>query len=233
MKPYLLVTFLGASLAALGCGGGSATPYVGGSCPTTFTPCGGNLVGTWRIKADCISTSSSSSSSCPGMSTSLAPGSSYSASITFGANGTLTETVSGNMTETISYPPACLGSDAGATQACADYSKRMQSALAQVGDAGSTPIQSITFSCSANSSGTCVCNEGLTYKTYSFTGSYAVSGTKIMITALSGPGMPDGGVGDAGTNAPTDYCVSGKTLMIMGTSSSGSSSSSTVIVLTK
>jgi len=233
MKLLVLVTLIGVSATALGCGGGGATydgSPAGGSCPSTFTPCGGNPTGTWRLRTDCTSTSSSSNSSCPGQSTSTVPGSGYSATYTFNANGTLNILVSGSLTEVIRYPPECLYSDASATQACADRNKTMQSVVAMFGDAGSTTIKSLSISCAADSSGFCVCSETFNYGTYTITGSYTTSGTKLAVTALSTPGMPDGGAGDAGTSAPVDYCVSGNNLWI---GPSSSSSSSSVITLTK
>jgi hypothetical protein len=59
---------------------------------------------------------------------------------------------------------------------------------------------------------------------------HTISGTKIEVTSLSGPGMLDGGAGDAGTSDRADFCVSGNTLMIATTSSSGSGG---LIVMTK
>lgn len=234
MNSFSLATLTGTLLAVLGCGGSSTNSgglLGGGSCPSSFTPCGGNVVGTWHLKSECMAMSSSSSSACAGESFSFAPGSTYGITYTFGANGTLSASVSGNMTATLRYPAACLHSDAGAAQACSDLNKILQSSSQQVGDAGTNNIKSLSISCSADSSGTCVCNENIGYSPYSITGSYTTSGTKITITALSVSGMPDGGVGDAGTSSAEDYCVSGSTLMIHSTSSSGGSGS--VAVMTK
>jgi hypothetical protein len=228
MKLLPLVTLTGVSLAVLGCGGGTGTPggTLGGSCPSSFTPCGGNLVGTWHLETECTGSSSSSSVSCPGISISLG----YAATYTFGPTGTFTFSSPGSMSETVRYPAECLHSDAGAVLACADMSSAMQSAAQHAGDAGTSTITFTGGSCSADPSGICVCNESFTYSSTSGTGTYTTSGTKVTISSLSGTGMPDAGAGDAGTSLPNDYCVSGNTLMIQATSFSGST---TVIVMTK
>lgn len=232
MKLLPLVTLTGVSLAVLGCGGGTGTPggTLGGSCPSSFTPCGGNLVGAWHLKTECTNSSSSSSASCPDISVSLVPGSGYAATYTFDPTGTLTLSFSGSMSETVRYPAECLHSDARTVQACADLSKTLQSASQHAGDAGTSTITFAGGSCSADPSGICVCNESFSYSSSSMTGTYTTSGTKVTISSLSGTGMPDAGAGDAGTTSPNDYCVSGNTLMIQATSSSGST---TVIVMTK
>ena len=221
---------------ALGSGTGGSTAsgsdaaVDAGSCPSasTFTPCGGNVTGTWHLKFDECAFSSSSSS-C-GMSISISPASTYGVAYTFNANGTLSASIGGNYIGTIRYPPACLGSDAGAVQACADLSNSLQNVAQQAGDAGTDNITSMTFNCATDVSGTCICNENVAYSSRVITGTYTTSGTKITITALTGTGLPDAGVGDAGANQSTDYCVSGNTLTLAPDSSS---SSDKPVVLTK
>ena len=287
MRTLLLVTLVGASLPALGCGGGSGkrvdtsaggqsdsaesgtggalatgtggsvtkgtggssasgsggaltkgTGGVGGSsdagavrgnCPQpAAAPCGGNLVGTWTIKFDeCII---QSSAYCPGLTYSIAPTSSYGIEYTFNANGTLSTSIGGGFIGAIRYPPECLYSDTGAAQSCTDLSNSLQSIAKQLGDAGTDNIMTASYSCSSDSSGTCVCNESGVYTPRIVTGTYTTSASTITITSLSGPGIPDVGPLDGGATSPSDYCVSGNTLTLWSSSSSGTTNPT---VLTK
>ena len=212
-----------------GVGGNADAGAVRGNCPqTAAAPCGGNLVGTWTLKIDeCIFPSSSY---CPGLTYSVAPTSSYGAVYTFNPNGTLSASIAGNFIATIRYPPECLSSDAGAAQSCTDLSNSLQSIAGQLGDAGTDNIMTASYSCSADSSGTCVCNEQVAYTPRILTGTYTTSGTTITISALSGPGIPDAGPLDGGANSLSDYCVSGNTLTLWSSSSSGTTNPT---VLTK
>ncbi|HEY5247481.1 MAG TPA: hypothetical protein VIJ15_03390 [Dermatophilaceae bacterium] len=212
-----------------GSGGNADAGAVHGNCPqTAAAPCGGNLVGTWTLKVDeCIFPSSSY---CPGLTYSVAPTSSYGAVYTFNANGTLSTSIAGNFIATIRYPPECLSSDAGAAQSCTDLSNSLQSIAGQLGDAGTDNIMTASYSCSADSSGTCVCNEQVAYTPRILTGTYTTSGTTITVSSLSGPGIPDAGSLDGSAASPSDYCVSGNTLTLWSTSSSGTTSPT---VLTK
>jgi len=211
-----------------GAGGSADAGAVRGNCPqAAAAPCGGNLVGTWTLKVDECAVSSSSF--CPGLTYLVSPTSSYDVVYTFNASGILSASIAGTFIATISYPPECLQSDAGAAQSCTDLSNSLQSTGRQLGDAGTDNIMTASFSCLADSSGTCVCNEEVAYTPKILTGMYTTSGTTIT-TTLSDPGMSDAGPHDAGATSPSDYCVSGNTLTLWSNNSSGTATPS---VLTK
>jgi hypothetical protein len=212
-----------------GVGGAADAGTVRGNCPqAAATPCGGNLVGTWTLKLD--ECALPSSSYCPGVTYSVAPTSSYGVVYTFSANGTISASIAGSFIATIHYPAECLYSDAGAVQSCTDLSNTLQSIAQKLGDAGTDNIMTASYSCSADPSGTCMCNEAVAYTPRILTGTYSTSGTTITVTALSGPGIPDAGPLDGGATSPSEYCVSGNTLTLW---SSGSSSTTNPTVLTK
>lgn len=208
-----------------GAGGGADAGVVRGNCPQSASaPCGGNLVGTWTLKFDdCIIPSSSY---CPGLTYSVAPTSSYGVVYTFSANGMLSASIEGTFIATLRYPPECLYSDAGAAQSCTDLSNTLQSLAQQLGDAGTDNIMTASYRCSADSVGTCVCNEEVAYTPRILTGTYTTSGTTITATSLSGPGMSDAGPLDGGAATPSGYCVSGNTLTLWSNSSSGNTTPS-------
>jgi hypothetical protein len=204
-------------------------PVARGTCPQVASaPCGGNVVGTWTLKVDeCLF---SSPTYCPGLTFSVAPTSNYSVTYSFKADNTLSASISGNFIATIRYPPECLYSDAGATQSCLELSNTLQSVAQQISDAGTDNIMSASYACSADSDGTCACNENVVYTPRTLTGSYTTSGTKLTTLSLGGTGLTDGGPLDGGADGPTDYCVSGNTLTIWPSSSS---SNSKITVLTR
>jgi hypothetical protein len=79
-------------------------------------------------------------------------------------------------------------------------------------DAGS-PLAGLTsLRCSVDPDDTCLCDETSSFSPKTATGSYVIDGHQIALTITGGTLLGDGGVGDAGTNPPSDYCVSGNTL---------------------
>ena len=194
------------------------------TCPQAApAPCGGSVVGTWTVRFDeCVFPSSSY---CPGLTLSVSPTSTFGVVYTFNAGGTANATISGSLIATMRYPPECLYSDAGAVRACQDWSNAGEAALQQQADAGTnnfgSSVVSGSYSCAADSSGICVCDEKVTYAVKTMTGTYSTSGTKLIPLGLSGLG--DAGPSDAGSDGPTDYCVSGNTLTLWPPASSSSS----------
>jgi hypothetical protein len=131
---------------------------------------------------------------------------------TFRRDGTMVYSAAGTVSETIRYPIECLGgnADAGIGQACADLEAGMQSAMQNV-DAGS-PLAGLTsLRCSVDPDETCLCRAIFSMTPFTATGSYAIDGHQIVFTITGGTLPADGGVGDAGTSSPSDYCVSGNT----------------------
>jgi hypothetical protein len=194
--------------------GGSTT---GQSCPSTFTPCGGDVTGTWHLKFDeCLFTSLSSALRCPGETFSVESSSTAVAQYTFTTDGSISISLTGSLVATFRYPPGCLGSDAGAAQACSDVNRVLQAA----GDAGVKDAGTTTYNCFTEANNICACNETVTYGARSGTGSYIISGTKLTLANLTGVSLGSG-TADAGTDGPLDYCVSGNALTIAAVSSSG------------
>ena len=236
MKSVELALAVGLVVSLLACDGGSANPgaSVGGACPT-FTPCGGNVVGTWRLKSMCIkSTPTDAAIACSMQSTGISSTSGYNATYTFSANGTFTGSISGTMTQTLSYPGvACSRSDAGAGQYCADIQQSIQNAYAGAADAGAvSAIKSFSLTCTASGSEACKCDQSLTYSPYTLEGTYTTSGDSITVTMTGVSLLGDGGIGDGGTGGPAAYCVSGNTLTL-GPTPGSSDEGEGVAVFTK
>jgi hypothetical protein len=151
---------------------------------------------------------------------------------TFNANGTFAVSFSGSIEETIRYPITCFYSDAGAAQTCSDLEQGVRQAMQAGADAGTLTVNLTSFTCALDTEQSCVCDEKVTPSAISVTGTYTTSGGQFTATVLNESPMPDGGIGDAGTSAPTDYCVAGNTLKLRSFSSSGSGNN-TVSTLTK
>ena len=196
-------------VATSACGSGAKTTNI--SCDS-FTACGGNIVGTWRVVSVCGSISSPAA--CP--SEKITAHTIHTmTTYTFAGDGTFTATASGVATEELRYPLACLGAitDAGIPQACTDY-ERAYMAATQAGDAGTQPVEVTGVSCAAAGSQTCACTLVVTYTVPQvISGSYTASGNQLTLA-----GSPaDGGVPDDPASA---YCVSGNTLTIHSVSDS-------------
>lgn len=160
-----------------------------GSC-AAFTPCGGDVVGTWSIQNMCLTGGAADLiEGCPAATLSL-DGIKGSGTITFNPNMTTTEniTISGAMTLTV--PTSCF---MGAT--CAQIDAGFRTALLNDPE---TPFSAV--SCSG--SGPCSCR--MTFKDTPATtemDTYMISGNKII-----------DGDGEA-----QEYCVSGKTMNVRST----------------
>ena len=189
-----------------------------GPCPS-FTPCGGDIVGTWHMRYQCLP----SPSSLPVCVIDL-PGrdlSNLEATFTFTSSGTVTYSQSGTSKQTIRYSAGCLGGDAGVDLTCSRFQQlALQSWQAQ-SDAGAMPFNMDKFECSADSTQACVCNETFSYPSQlAQTGSYTTAGNQVTIGSLTVAPMPDAGAVDAAPDQPMDYCVSADTLTLKPDSAS-------------
>jgi hypothetical protein len=187
---------------------------VGGACPA-FTPCGGNLVGTWHLTSECMSATSPSEGCTFGVT--AIDLSAYKATFTFTASGTVSLSVSGTVAETIRYAPACFGGDASSPQSCANFQQAAVRSWQGEADAGEFPFTLTKFDCVLDSTLACVCNEVMSCVNVTETGRYTTAGTQVTIGALSLSPLPDAGPRDAGADDPADYCVSGDTLTLRPT----------------
>jgi len=224
-----IASVLGLGICVPACSGGSGGPAgaAGGSCPA-LVPCGGDVVGSWRLVQQC-NPPTTGSIACAGEKVYFAPAAGYSATYTFAANGALTIVTSGAMTATLHYPAECLDSDAGIGSACEEIQQSMQSTLQAAADAGTdSSLQSLSISCTTVASAACDCVESITYSPITSTGTYTISGTQITVNVTHPSLKSDGGAPDAGAATAIDYCVSGTTL-ILG-ASDGTSNGGTIVL---
>jgi hypothetical protein len=179
---FAFVLLLGLCLLVDGCGGrasggdggssGGDGQDLAGSICSTFTACGGSVVGTWKVSSICLD-APQGYPSCPGF---LHSGQlEYSGTVTFSSSGTYTRALTKSGTLVASYPMSCLS---GTT--CAQLSAAIFQA-----DAG------YTGSCSS-SADTCVCST--TYAgPENEQGSFTTDGNSIVMTSSAGSGDEKGG----------------------------------------
>jgi hypothetical protein len=173
----VLLGSLGVAFGASGCGSGP-------SCSGTFTPCGGNLVGTWAYQITC-GTAALATTQCPGASmTSPQP----SGTFTFNADGTYSLHLTTEESGTETVPASCL---AGVTSC-----NQLDSTISTSG------IDIAVTACSGDASQGCTCTVSES-GTLTETGTYTTAGNGFTTTASGGA-----------AGAPTEYCVMGATLLI-------------------
>jgi hypothetical protein len=185
-----------------------------GTCPT-FTACGGDLVGTWRLVSECLS--ATTSGPCATTRTTMDI-SAYDLRFTFAANGSATVSMSGVIRENFRYSDACLGlvgnPDAGIAANCDYLRTSVTQSFQKQGDAGGPPFELEKFECAVDAPETCACDTAYRYPNVALTGSYTVEGNQIVTLSLdvsSQPGAPSGGTSSA---ERLDYCISGNTLTL-------------------
>ena len=188
-----------------GAGGqASGTGGSGASCPPTVSPCGGNIVGTWKVTQYCVTTTqvlSSAGSGCTGATATYQFF--YSGSLTFNTDGTFDSAVTGGATVTEQFPSGC--NPFGFT--CQQLG---QSAM----DAG-------TGTCSADATGGCTCDVATkALMPASPTGTYSVSGSTLTTV-------------DNGNATTNSYCVQGASLYEMADRQDGGTISMGEIMFTK
>ena len=190
-------------------GGASVTI---GTCPT-FTPCGGDLVGTWHLVSECLSTAGATGP-CASTRTTMDL-SSYDLSFTFAANGTASFSISGVQRENTRYSAACLGlvadADAGVAKNCADLQQEALQSYKALADAGSFPVNLDKYACSVDASETCVCDMAFGYPNLTMTGTYTIEGNQLVAIDL---GVTTDFREPSGTAERLDYCISGNTMTL-------------------
>jgi hypothetical protein len=190
-------------LAGSGSGGGSGsagaghsagTPSSGEECPVV-TPCGGNLVGEWTIKQECITLPAEGfTATCPGLMLMLSP-LTVSGTISFKADNTLSSSGTISFTESLRYPPSC------ADEAECSF---IESALAT--QAGATNVQ-----CEYDAATGCSCTLTSSQQPMR-NGTYEVQGTNVALTSST-----------SATPEIDSFCVSGNTLSLYQRKADGSS----------
>jgi hypothetical protein len=172
-------------------GGAEAAPA---AC-SEFTPCGGDLVGTWASDHACTPTTISQVDGCQGE-TFDATAVVSTTTWTFRAGGTMTIALSAAGPTTVQVTDACLTKrGAGKPVTCTDASAGALYAseiLFQGGKASAS-------TCQPGANGICNCTVTFVADPRSLEGTYSVAGTAV--TANLG-----------GDQVTSDYCVSGATL---------------------
>jgi hypothetical protein len=175
------------SASFLSCGDDDAT------C-AAFTPCGGDVVGTWSIKNTCVTGGGGGGfvEDCPGATTSV-DGLKATGTITFNANMTTTENVAISGAMKMNLPASCLMG-----LSCAQVDAALKAAVLSDPDA---PFSAV--SCSGSSGCTC----SVTFKGTAVMemDTYRISGNKLI----------------DGDGEEQEYCVSGTTLNMRSTMSMG------------
>jgi len=167
-------------------GGGAGSDSCG-----QVEPCGGNIVGTWKLSDACANSaalnSDLSSTTCPSATATLA-GVTPTGSITFNSNMTYTITSAAiNVSLDIGIPASCLNGET-----CAEVSAALQADVAGSSCAG-------TSSCTCNATETSYLSPS---STNSDSGTYMISGETVILTSS-----------DANADTSTmDYCVQGSDL---------------------
>lgn len=197
-------------------GGGSGAGGTNGDTCSVPAPCGGNIVGTWRILSAC---GSIASSACPPSQTISVHTSWAQVTYTFASDGTVSLAGSGPTTEVVRYPIGCLSAivDAGASEACATFEHLIQTSL-QNPDAGPPNGTITSFTCSMDGSDACLCNEVVEVTTQMLTDTYTTSGNQITFINASAD------AGSGASDSHGEYCVSGNTLTIHVLDATGATS---------
>lgn len=189
MKTFVLVVMAvaGLGLSAAACDGSSGLGSGGGTCGKV-QPCGGNLVGQWKVGGSCVNQAAFSmqvgaafAEFCPSA-TVDSPNFGASGTLAFNADMTYALMVTTTGSFKMNIPSSCL---AGAT--CAQLDAILKA---------DPPPNTQSIACSG--SGTCVCTAVLAPMMANETGTYSTAGTVVTTTPASGA-SPDA----------VEYCVQG------------------------
>jgi hypothetical protein len=214
MKQVLLASLC---VFVVACGGGnSSSGDSGGSnipstCPTTFSACGGSVVGTWNVAKVCNISGlaatylSAMYSACPTATVDTSQ-TQATGTVDYSANGNFSQTVTAAGPISIGWPSACPG---GTT--C----PALAALLLNEGVANAA--------CTTSTSG-CDCTGTVSFP-LNLSGTYTTASNTVTMTATS----------ETGTNSvETDqYCVNGNTLAINYATSSDAGAAPTISYLTK
>ena len=174
-----------------------------GSCGMV-QPCGGAVVGTWKVSDECQPGASSATSSSCGVT--ITSRLTLSGTFTFNADLTYAESLLQSGAFTVSVPATCL-SPRSAIATCADVQAFYQ------GTVQSHPDRYRSVSCAGAGAG-CECQIEVVPQSATSSGTYATG------TMAGGPGtlrLTD----SSGSSVGGDYCVSGNELHLLGDTPSG------------
>ena len=196
-------SFFVALVLSFGCDGSSSGTGTSGAC-AAFTPCGGSIVGTWKMTDMCSTLHPSSSSTCiPDVLVGelISNNVQKDETTAFANDGTYSTVSVENGTMTVAYLQRCLTE---VNQTCAQFQASI--------DCGSTGRlcgpAGFSASCSANAAGNCECIENFSDYTNNEDGTYTLSGNTLTMART----------GSATTSQLADYCVQGNTLTLHASS---------------
>jgi hypothetical protein len=173
----------------------------GASC-SSFSACGGDVVGTWTLDSFCDTEKTiPNTSDCPGAVLAITS-SAATGKVTFNADGTDATDVQITIGESGKFPAACY-----TAQDCSNA----QTAVNSTGDG-----QTTTGTCSYSATSGCSCSVKIVSDSNT-TGTYQIS--KSNITLLTD--------GDTGTPDADTFCVSGNTLSVRSTNTDGTTATFT------
>ena len=185
----------GAASAGAGSSGagssGAGAPNNGSTCPVVV-PCGGDLVGDWKVKQECVQIGEDAIDAlCPGATIGVTD-LTADGTVSFKADNTMTSSGNFSFTETIRFPTSCMTADQCRTYAIALSAEPSVMNPQCVYDALTGCSCTMTSSQATMNSGT-----------------YQVQGSTVTITSAAGA-QPE----------VDSFCVSGNTLSIAQTTPS-------------
>jgi hypothetical protein len=190
---------IAAAIGVTSSGCSSSSDGAAGSCGKV-SPCGGSIVGTWKIQDACANSASAPLADMECSGETLQIGSlNASGTVTFNADMTYTVSVNESFSETLNTPTTCL-TMGGATVSCSDLSATA-SAAAMGLDGGMTKA-----SC-ATAGSNCACTITASNEVDNETGTYTLSGNTFTTT-------PTGSMSSS-MSSSTGYCVQGNTLHVI------------------
>jgi hypothetical protein len=176
------------TLFASGCGSGGGGAGGPASC-LQVQPCGGDVVGTWKILGGCINSAALSAAvmaACPGAT--VGGNIAISGTVTYNADLTYTFDVTETIAETQNLPLSCTG-----LASCSELEARMSA---------DNPDAIVT--CSGTD--TCGCQTTLSIPRTTASGTYTTSGTTVVLSSGT-------------STTTDSYCVQGNMLHLMSVSS--------------
>jgi len=213
-----VAAFMAALVAGSSCGGGG-----GGSCGKV-QPCGGSVVGAWKVADVCVDATANASVEnairgvCPTVTVTTAL--STTGNLSFNADGSYAWTGSQTGTATVGVPQACL-MQGGLTLTCAEVGPLIMIYLL------ANPNPYIQGATCVNAGSGCTCNVPITPMNIAEAGTYSTPGTSLIAMPSTGAARTYG------------YCAKGSDLhltvvdMSMPASTTGQAKIVSDIVLKK
>lgn len=171
--------------------GGETTSGTNDCAPVE--PCGGDLVGTWKVVSSCVhGTAQETTSACSLPLTTQIQSVTYSGTVTFDPDLHYVTTVTASGRMALTYPAACLTS---ARLTCEELSQSLVQMPTSSGGVKGT-------GCYSSGGGDCQCTFDVQTPAHETPGAYSTNGNSVTITTN-------------GRSVSTDYCVRGTELTLI------------------